>query len=105
MSLFFFHHPPPTELSTLSLHDALPISSIAIRQLDRPFRLVPEEVIDRARGRSLLPGQAGMAGRAAGSRWKRSEERRVGKEWRARWGAGDEKKKVTSKTEGTASTQ
>src|SRR5690606_41737323 len=25
-SLFFFNHPPPTEIYTLSLHDALPIS-------------------------------------------------------------------------------
>src|SRR5688572_30994915 len=26
LSLFFFNAPPPTEISTLSLHDALPIS-------------------------------------------------------------------------------
>src|SRR5439155_24552135 len=26
LSFFFYHAPPPTELSTLSLHDALPIS-------------------------------------------------------------------------------
>src|SRR5207249_11244653 len=30
--LFFSHHPPPTELSPLSLHDALPISSERDRQ-------------------------------------------------------------------------
>src|SRR5207302_10757665 len=24
--IFFFHHPPPTQIYTLSLHDALPIS-------------------------------------------------------------------------------
>src|SRR5690625_7901215 len=26
---FFFNHPPPTEIYTLSLHDALPISAIS----------------------------------------------------------------------------
>src|SRR5690348_17970415 len=29
-SLFFFHHPPPTEIYTLSLHDALPISELTL---------------------------------------------------------------------------
>src|SRR5439155_7262426 len=37
-SSFFFHDPPPTEIYTLSLHDALPISS-AVRHRRRPRRL------------------------------------------------------------------
>src|SRR5207302_10349321 len=35
---FFFHDPPPTDLYTLSLHDALPISSI------RRFRLIMQNI-------------------------------------------------------------
>src|SRR5437773_8762689 len=34
-SLLFFHDTPPTELYTLSLHDALPISAPAHRQVPR----------------------------------------------------------------------
>src|SRR5206468_12628501 len=36
--LFFFNNPPPTEIYTLSLHDALPISSAptGARRPDRP---------------------------------------------------------------------
>src|SRR5437899_4444340 len=38
LSLFFFNYPPPTEIYTLSLHDALPVFAVAIpaqQSLDR----------------------------------------------------------------------
>src|SRR5439155_26756739 len=56
---FFFNHPPPTELYTLSLHDALPISSGSraktiplIRQRDHSSRA-------GRRARILLPRRCG----------------------------------------------
>src|SRR6266481_2122002 len=47
--VFFFNDPAPTEIYTLSLHDALPISTWA-RQAARPDRLAG----DRGAGRRLL---------------------------------------------------
>src|SRR5205085_4010425 len=35
--LFFFNVPPPTEISTLSLHDALPISRVGSRRCNDPI--------------------------------------------------------------------
>src|SRR5206468_12022370 len=40
-SFFFFHAPPPTEIYTLSLHDALPIFAVLVLG---GAALVPEEV-------------------------------------------------------------
>src|SRR6266498_5417959 len=34
---FFFNAPPPTEIYTLSLHDALPISFLAVARLVHPI--------------------------------------------------------------------
>src|SRR5206468_12213979 len=34
-NVFFFNDPPPTEIYTLSLHDALPISPIPLGQIDQ----------------------------------------------------------------------
>src|SRR5687767_7591456 len=94
-----------TEIYTLSLHDALPISppgriSMEAAELER---VVSEAYRDRERLRAAAPaveetialldaGRLRVAEKVEGAwrvnAWvKRSEERRVGKEWRARWGA------------------
>src|SRR5439155_25306557 len=67
-SFFFFNNPTPTEIYTLSLHDALPISDPANLQQS-----------DWSTGDSL-PGSLRGGSRKLGSRhfdlgwWKRSEE-------------------------------
>src|SRR2546422_990653 len=73
---FFFNDTATTEIYTLSLHDALPIS-----RRRRPCR--------RGTSRTPAPRSGGRARghgirRAAAPR-RRSEERRVGKECRSRW--------------------
>src|SRR5690349_24678975 len=56
--LFFFNHPTTTEISTLSLHDALPISRfVAVIQLPRIERLVIAEVDQRYAGDERAGGQ------------------------------------------------
>src|SRR5438045_7674048 len=50
---FFFHSPPPTETYTLSLHDALPISSA--RPMRRASRRRPRPPARRARRRASRP--------------------------------------------------
>src|SRR5438132_3801152 len=64
---FFFHHTATTEIYTLSLHDALPISKITCRRSDvmskgkkrsgaRPGRFLPLDIT------SLLDRKSGSAG-------------------------------------------
>src|SRR5256885_14792120 len=72
---FFFNDTATTEIYTLSLHDALPISRcpVALRAGQRP----PSA---RRCGTAGPPCRPQARRRAA-----RSEERRVGKECRSRW--------------------
>src|SRR5258708_38629324 len=100
-TLFFFNDTATTEIYTLSLHDALPISAgadhrlrageehrvggvvgdVDVRALDAPGR--------RGRGRPRLrlrPLLDALPPRGGGDLLRRrSEERRVGKECRSRW--------------------
>src|SRR5438046_9567736 len=76
--LFSFKHTPTTEIYTLSLHDALPIFPQAARALPRGEPARAERVV---------------GGRVSHQSPDRSEERRVGKECRARWSPYHEKKK------------
>src|SRR5256885_16968703 len=67
---FFFNDTATTEIYTLSLHDALPISRLlVVESRDQAFR---------AHGPDLLAGKVQHS-------HHRSEERRVGKECRSRW--------------------
>src|SRR5438270_9789860 len=70
MSSFFSHHPAPPELSTLSLHDALPISfsarrtkrarpSTDARSSVTPRLLVLSASQSRLRSRSSMPPSHG----------------------------------------------
>src|SRR2546426_12460152 len=101
---FFFNDTATTEIYTLSLHDALPISLHAaqLRRADtveagepplgreQLFHLIEEPGIDAGRLRDRLAGEPGDERpldledplRGGGAR---SEERRVGKECRSRW--------------------
>src|SRR5439155_26617181 len=54
-SIFFFNDPPPTEIYTLSLHDALPISASPSRPRRRP------SVLRAARPCSPIPSRAASA--------------------------------------------
>src|SRR5205085_7506172 len=65
-SFFFFITTPPTELYTLSLHDALPIS---LHHPVQELRRAPE----RARPRS--PGEAGRTGEAGAGAAERGGRR------------------------------
>src|SRR5258706_15870118 len=119
---FFFNDPATTEISTLSLHDALPIYRCPASPLPNaapppplPTRQTPSvrprsphsggRWIGSTRNssiRSISPrseasvgerlasagSEGGAAGRRSGGGLRgigRSEERRVGKEWRSRW--------------------
>src|SRR5258708_34810851 len=80
-SFFFFNDTATTEIYTLSLHDALPISYYQPR-----FRVdyaVWEFGCERGPVHNRIPIQHNQPENAAGNR--RSEERRVGKECRSRW--------------------
>src|SRR2546422_9114823 len=84
---FFFNDTATTEIYTLSLHDALPISPLQRLPGDRAGAVVEHDdrldrvglggvrlgVLARPDQALLLPGE------------ERSEERRVGKECRSRW--------------------
>src|SRR5260221_12829235 len=79
--LFFFNDTATTEIYTLSLHDALPISLaeylLTLRNL-RQTRLAEAQVrVDALQASALVRIDAHAL-------W-RSEERRVGKECRSRW--------------------
>src|SRR5256885_651121 len=100
---FFFNDTATTEIYTLSLHDALPIcrgqyvaaAGRPVGRRTRGGRWLPAHQARRQGARRgggparQGPGPQGQAGRRAGSTWRggqgRSEERRVGKEWRSRW--------------------
>src|SRR5262249_62001626 len=59
---FFSNHPPPPELSTLSLHDALPISGLRSPRRCPPCRA------------TVAPTRSG-SGRASASRRRRTSRR------------------------------
>src|SRR3712207_9434454 len=96
--LFFFNDTATTEIYTLSLHDALPISfEVRHRWEDRPVPPPPDGTpTEYLPFRQQARGVPGAHGRPE---WlkaripdgevyrdiKRSEERRVGKECRSRW--------------------
>src|SRR5437870_13545084 len=71
LSSFFFTPPATTEIYTLSLHDALPISAAHLDRAPGPRPGLDARV---GRGRRVPPRREP----------RRSEERRVGKEWRSR---------------------
>src|SRR5206468_12829493 len=84
----FFHDPPPTEIYTLSLHDALPIylggrlwrkstaREISSREADAAFDLVRRSGIDPAPDRATVTSRDGgrAAPRAPGLRLRRRSE-------------------------------
>src|SRR2546430_17457278 len=84
---FFFNDTATTEIYTLSLHDALPISEPAHRRpsppVPRPHHLL-HGVGQRVEHAVLDPPRADGVHRDPPFR-ERSEERRVGKECRSRW--------------------
>src|SRR5690242_13987723 len=83
--LFLSNAPATTEIYTLSLHDALPISPGAgSRRGSRQMSGMPEE---KRRGRLKNGNPPGDFAKAPRCGAKRSEERRVGKECRSRWSA------------------
>src|SRR5438309_9148140 len=53
---FFFNAPPPTELYTLSLHDALPIS-VAKRRCGRGGNRPPNSIAPTGRGSRARPAR------------------------------------------------
>src|SRR5438045_6956054 len=67
---FFFHDPAPTEIYTLSLHDALPISSSASSPPRTCRRSFPRR---RSRAASRSSTDASRSSRTPWRRW-RSEE-------------------------------
>src|SRR5206468_11115785 len=84
---------PPTHISTLSLHDALPISRAITRKRQTIERLVQRGARDKFAGRNLdhddfvlaVPAvqHCGKSPLRMHSNIDRSEERRVGKEGRS----------------------
>src|SRR2546426_11966111 len=89
---FFFNDTATTEIYTLSLHDALPISAHSRGPHDGARALVDRALVEglRLRGHGRV-GRARLrlldARRSPRPRRleDRSEERRVGKECRSRW--------------------
>src|SRR5438270_6805217 len=67
--MFFFTDPPPTELYTLSLHDALPIS--AVRMLPPSPRCLYQRCHSRAASSQGPRNQADVMQAATGNRAKR----------------------------------
>src|SRR2546425_12994996 len=85
---FFFNDTATTEIYTLSLHDALPIS-IAVRREDIPADVIAreKEIYREQVAQEKKPDHVKekiVEGRL-NSFYERSEERRVGKECRSRW--------------------
>src|SRR5690606_41321158 len=100
---FCFHTAPSAALYPLSLHDALPICLAVERSVARPApaRSVADVVLERAlelEAAVLVPvaieAVALAAPELAFVMDLRSEERRVGKEWRGGWWAEQSKKSV-----------
>src|SRR3989441_11994114 len=96
LTFFFFNDTATTEIYTLSLHDALPISARGAREACRHAAREPGRVRQR-RGRWPRDGATARdvdehvlarerhADTLLEHREQRSEERRVGKECRSRW--------------------
>src|SRR2546429_9648851 len=90
VSFFFFNDPATTEIYTLSLHDALPISTPAERRGQVADADAIGETLQlrctrrKEYDRQCRLGSGELAGAPRG-RKMRSEERRVGKECRSRW--------------------
>src|SRR5438034_11439549 len=110
--MFFVNVPAPTEIYTLSLHDALPISTPQPEEATtciptRPWHCgdPPEHSSGTfsSRRRTITTGtrtrfrcsrikkQRRVQRNAFSGRIARSEERRVGKEWEQRWKPEDAK--------------
>src|SRR5687767_15995226 len=92
-SSYFFNDASPTEIYTLSLHDALPIS---IGKHTKSHRTASGDHLARWIGGDYRgTGNHLQSSERGGRRWQscdfwcacqwRSEERRVGKECRSRW--------------------
>src|SRR2546430_17303887 len=93
---FFFNDPATTEIYTLSLHDALPISDlpgslsfmlgVSGRGFDTRGDLTASFSDLSGKLRGVAASGSGTLTRS-GNTWgfSRSEERRVGKECRSRW--------------------
>src|SRR5256885_17162208 len=88
---FFFNDTATTEIYTLSLHDALPISEV---QHGADLVGAAHGGAEKAQAHGLAHDQAeflrvqrhlGALFHAEGRQAQRSEERRVGKECRSRW--------------------
>src|SRR5438445_9584004 len=76
MFVFFFHDPAPTEIYTLSLHDALPISSSSPATADE----TPAD--RRGRRKQLQLGRSGVGrdgGPSPGGARRRAAVRRAGR--------------------------
>src|SRR5207237_10616083 len=102
------NHPSPTQIYTLSLHDALPIYAPDLSMGRRPGRpgghrpdlhgaeieleLAPIERSPPAWHRPRSGERGERLDQIAGDQW-RSEERRVGREWSAGWWREGNKKR------------
>src|SRR5437870_12675782 len=84
---FFFKDTAPTEIYTLSLHDALPISN---RHCGAHALVVLAGLEHALLGDVRVHVAAAQKGR-------RSEERRVGKECRSGWSAAHDEKKSAAR--------
>src|SRR6266542_5823878 len=79
ISIFFFNDTATTEIYTLSLHDALPISQLALDLLQRPrpgdqpvLQVGPqagEAECDSAVGGALLGGALALTGQLLAAGW------------------------------------
>src|SRR5690606_41828804 len=92
---FFLNATAPTEIYTLSLHDALPISQSNLAKRD-PRRNHETRSVDDRRAPDVGPTAARPPGRSR----TRSEERRVGKECRTRCAPNHYEKKPRQTTLG-----
>src|SRR3712207_9467555 len=86
-TVFFFNDTATTEIYTLSLHDALPISAYlrAIKEVEKLTDDNSEVRLGIAIIRRALEEPVRQIAANAGLEGSRSEERRVGKECRSRW--------------------
>src|SRR2546428_13204533 len=81
--IFFFNDPATTEIYTLSLHDALPISSHTLaNQVSPRLHGCQSQASESSGPRKVAPRNPCHRSPELAHR---SEERRVGKECRSRW--------------------